>query len=99
MNATIPEPKTKRRRENLPGSLFWIWNIICLVLILFGFVPTTLPPMISSIQNGTTPIIYLAFSLVLVLIPIVCVLLGLFVLRKSPGRLFALGYVQHEVAL
>jgi putative PEP-CTERM system integral membrane protein len=84
-------PGLKRRR--LQQWLFWSWNVIFLVVMAVGFFPTTVPQIIRSVQSGTTPLIYLIFSLTLVLIPFVSTLLGIFVLRKSPQRLFALGYV------
>lgn len=93
MNAISTVKQPGRGRARLQSILFWTWNIICLALILFGFVPNIFPQMIRSIQDGTTPPMYLAFAMFLVLIPVVSVVLGFFALRKSPSRLFALGYV------
>jgi putative PEP-CTERM system integral membrane protein len=80
-------------RRRLQQWLFWSWNVIFLAVMVVGFLPSMVPDIVRSVQQGTTPPIYLIFSLVLVLIPIAATLLGIFVLRKSPQRLFALGYV------
>ena len=93
MNGTNLIEQPRKGMVNLQGILFWTWNIIFLALMIFGFIPEEFPQLIRSIQFGTTPAVYLVFALVLVLIPLAAFLLGIFVLRKSPSRLFALGYV------
>lgn len=72
--------------------LFWSWNIIFLVFMLLGFVPTTLPELINAVRTNTIPAPYLVFAVFLVIIPLVAIILGLTVLRRSPGKLLALGY-------
>ncbi len=93
MNANSMVKQPGRGKARLQSGLFWTWNIICLAFIGLGFIPQVFPQLIQSIQFGTTPIAYLVYAVVLILIPIASLLLGIFALRKSPSRLFALGYV------
>ncbi len=73
-------------------GLFWSWNLIFLAFIAFGFVPTLLPELIRSLQEGLTPLIYLLYFAILIFIPILAVILGATLLRREPGKLLALGY-------
>ncbi len=73
--------------------LFWSWNLIFLAFMSLGFAPVMLPETLTAVLTGTIPGAYLAYALVLALIPVLCVILGLTVLRRAPARLFALGYV------
>ena len=96
---TLPQstPPTTRpvytRREWLAFGLFWSWNLIFLAFMSLGFAPTMLPETFTAVRTGAIPAAFLLYALILALVPIACVLLGLTVLRRSPGRLFALGYV------
>jgi putative PEP-CTERM system integral membrane protein len=73
-------------------GLFWSWNLIFLGFMLLGFAPTVLPDMITAAQSGEIPLVFPLFALVLTLIPLAAVSLGATIFRRSPGRLFALGY-------
>lgn len=73
--------------------LFWSWNLIFLAFMALGFAPVMLPETFTAVRTGAIPVEYLLYGLVLVLIPVMCVILGLTVLRRQPGRLFTLGYV------
>ncbi len=73
--------------------LFWSWNLIFLAFMSLGFAPVMLPETLTAVLTGTIPGAYLGYALVLALIPVFCVILGLTVLRRAPGKLFALGYV------
>ena len=72
--------------------LFWSWNAIFLTFILMGFTPLILIELVRSVSAGWVPAAYLIYGGLIVLIPIISVALGFLVLRKHPGRLFALGY-------
>ncbi|MBI4670312.1 MAG: TIGR02921 family PEP-CTERM protein, partial [Chloroflexi bacterium] len=72
--------------------LFWAWNAIFLTFMLLGFAPLILFDLILAAQANIVPVAYLVYAALLVAIPIVCVLLGLTVLRREPHKLFALGY-------
>ena len=74
-------------------GLFWSWNLIFLAFMSLGFAPILLPDLFVSVQTGVLPVAYLLYALLLSLVPVVTVILGLTVLRRSPQRLFALGYV------
>jgi putative PEP-CTERM system integral membrane protein len=93
MNATAKPSRRGGLKRVLQQVLFWLWNAIFVAIMALGFFPETVPQIIKSVQSGTTPTVYLFFALTLVMIPFAAVLIGLFVLRKSPERLFALGYV------
>jgi len=86
-------PPAYTRLEWLAFGLFWSWNLIFLAFMSLGFAPTMLPETFTAVRTGAIPAAYLLYALILALIPVACVLLGLTVLRRSPGRLFALGYV------
>ncbi len=73
-------------------GLFWSWNIIFLAFMFLGFGPQILPEMITAVQTGTIPTSFLVYAVVLTAIPAVMVILGLTILRRSPGKLFTLGY-------
>jgi putative PEP-CTERM system integral membrane protein len=92
--STSPAPQTVySRREWLAFGLFWSWNLIFLAFMSLGFAPTLLPETLTAVRTGAIPPAFLLYALILALIPVACVLLGLTVLRRSPGRLLALGYV------
>jgi putative PEP-CTERM system integral membrane protein len=82
-----------RKRDLLAYGLFWSWNLIFLAFMVLGFAPRLLPELIESVRTGLTPPVFLAYGLILSLVPLAAVLLGLTVLRHKPGSLFALGYV------
>ena len=73
-------------------ALFWSWNVIFLAFMALGFAPTLLPEMVNAVRTRTIPASFLAYALVLIIIPLAGVILGLTVLRRSPGRLLAFGY-------
>lgn len=74
-------------------GLFWSWNLVFLAFMALGFAPVMLPETYTAVRTGVIPVPYLAYVLILALIPVGAVILGLTVLRRSPERLFALGYV------
>jgi putative PEP-CTERM system integral membrane protein len=74
-------------------TLFWSWNLIFLAFMSLGFAPIMLPETFIAVRTGAIPISFLVYALVLAFIPVLAVILGLTVLRRSPSRLFALGYV------
>ncbi len=73
-------------------GLFWSWNIIFLAFMLLGFAPRLLPDLLMAVRDGAIPAAFLVYALLLTLIPVAAVILGLTVLRRSPGRLLTLGY-------
>jgi hypothetical protein len=73
-------------------GLFWSWNIIFLAFMFLGFAPRLLPEMITAVRSDVVPPAFLAYAAILTVIPALAVILGLTVLRRSPDRLFALGY-------
>jgi putative PEP-CTERM system integral membrane protein len=84
-----------RRRKAWRGlayALFWSWNVIFLAFLFLGFAPQLLPEMITAVRGGVIPAPFLAYAVILTAIPVAAVILGLTVLRRSPGRLLTLGY-------
>ena len=73
-------------------GLFWSWNAIFLAFMLLGFAPQLLPELLTAVRAQWVPADFLVYAVVLTAIPVLTVLLGATVLRRSPGRLFALGY-------
>lgn len=84
---------SKITRDHLASGLFWSWNLIFLAFMTLGFAPRILPSLIVDVQVGMIPIQFLFYAVALASIPIIAVILGLTLLRRSPQRLFALGYV------
>lgn len=72
--------------------LFWSWNVIFLAFMTLGFAPTVLPEMITAVRSGEIPANFLAYAAVLTLIPAIVIVVGYTLLRRSPEKLFALGY-------
>jgi putative PEP-CTERM system integral membrane protein len=83
-------PYTKMERA--AQILFWSWNLIFLAFMVFGFAPRLLPEISLAVQGGLIPSVFLAYAIILAAVPAAAVLLGWFILRRSPARLFALGY-------
>jgi putative PEP-CTERM system integral membrane protein len=73
-------------------GLFWSWNLIFLAFMLLGFAPRMLPEMLTAVRAGEIPADFLVYAIILTLIPVIVVILGFTILRRSPGRLFSLGY-------
>jgi putative PEP-CTERM system integral membrane protein len=73
-------------------GLFWSWNLIFLAFMFLGFAPQVLPEMMTAVRTGAIPTAFLAYAAILTAIPAVAVVLGLTVLRRSPGKLFTFGY-------
>ncbi len=73
-------------------GLFWSWNLIFLAFMFLGFAPQVLPEMITAVRADIIPVVFLIYGVVIILIPALAVILGFTKLRKSPERLFALGY-------
>jgi putative PEP-CTERM system integral membrane protein len=94
MDNPLPTPpKSYTWLEWIQFGLFWSWNLIFLAFMSFGFAPIILPETFTAVRTGTIPATFLAYALVLAMIPVATVILGLTMLRNSPSRLFALGYV------
>jgi len=78
--------------RGLAYGLFWSWNVIFLAFLFLGFAPQMLPEMITAVRGGVIPAPFLAYAVILTTIPVAAVVLGLTVLRRSPGGLLTLGY-------
>ena len=87
------KPQTYQTRQYLGIILFWAWNLIFLAFMTLGFAPRLLPDLLIAVRTATIPGTYLLYALILALIPIITIVLGLTVFRRTPDRLFALGYV------
>ncbi|RLC98278.1 MAG: hypothetical protein DRI77_05375 [Chloroflexi bacterium] len=79
-------------RRGWAYGLFWSWNIIFLAFMLLGFAPQVLPEVINAVRTSVIPAPFLAYAGILTAIPVVAAILGLTLLRRSPGRLLAFGY-------
>ena len=80
------------KKQTWAYGLFWSWNLIFLAFMFLGFAPQLLPEMIVAVRSGTIPSAFLVYAVILTLVPAVAVILGLTILRRSPGRLLTLGY-------
>ncbi len=98
---TLPQPaegsgwKTfilEQGPRGLAYGLFWSWNTIFLAFMFLGFGPIVLPEVLTGVRSGAIPAQYLAYGIILTAIPAAALILGLTLLRRSPDRLFALGY-------
>ncbi len=73
-------------------GLFWSWNIIFVAFMVLGFAPNVLPELFDAVRTNTIPVLFLLFGATLTAIPLIAVIIGLTVLRQSPGHLLAMGY-------
>jgi putative PEP-CTERM system integral membrane protein len=73
-------------------GLFWTWNPIFLAFMFLGFGPLVLIEMVNATRAGLIPTAFLAYALLMTLIPAIAVVLGLTLLRRTPDKLFTLGY-------
>lgn len=73
-------------------GLFWSWNIIFVAFMVLGFAPNVLPELLEAVRTNTIPTIFLFFGVTLTAIPLIAVIIGLTLLRKSPSHLLAMGY-------
>lgn len=73
-------------------GLFWSWNLIFLAFMFLGFAPLLLPEMLTAVRVGQIPAAFLVTGGLLTAIPALAVILGLTILRRTPGRLIAFGY-------
>jgi putative PEP-CTERM system integral membrane protein len=87
------DPQTFTFWQRAAEGLFWSWNLIFVAFMTLGFAPRIVPEMIMGVRTGMIPLPYLAYALVLSLVPFGAIALGLTVLRRSPGRQLALGFV------
>ncbi len=78
--------------RGLAYGLFWSWNTIFLAFMFLGFAPIILPEVLTGVRTGMIPAQYLAYGIILTAIPAGALVLGLTLLRRSPDRLFVLGY-------
>ncbi len=60
--------------------------------MFLGFAPNVLPEMITAVRSGEIPANFLLYAAILTIIPAVTIIIGYTRLRRSPGKLFALGY-------
>jgi putative PEP-CTERM system integral membrane protein len=88
----MPTLRKIARPRGWAYGLFWSWNAIFLVFMGLGFAPIVLPEMINAVRTASFPAAFLAYAVILTAIPAAAVILGLTVLRHSPGKLFTLGY-------
>ena len=72
--------------------LFWSWNAIFLAFALFGFAPLVGFQLFEAVRVGLVPWEFLAYGLALTGVPVFAVAVGALFLRRSPARLFAMGY-------
>ena len=88
-----PTPRKFLNADRWGYGLFWTWNLIFVAFMILGFVPRMLPSLLQAVSEGIVPVIFLISGIALSTVPILAVILGLTVLRRSPRKLFALGYV------
>ncbi len=70
--------------------LFWGWNGLFIILVVFGLVPEVLADVLRASWHGIVPPSYGAMAMVLVGVPPLSVGLGVWKLRADPGRLLTL---------
>ena len=82
-----------RRAGRLFGHLiFWGWNGLFLLVLALGFGPAVLVDLVRAASIGVVPVPFAVFSGVLVALPVAGLGLGLWKLRRDPGRLLSLFY-------
>jgi putative PEP-CTERM system integral membrane protein len=72
--------------------LFWGWNLLFFALLGFGMGPVVLWEIVKAVWVGLIPADFFVTSALLTLIPAAGLVLGLWKLRRDPGRLLTLFY-------
>ncbi len=76
----------------LAHGLFWSWNLIFLVVVGLGLLPTFLWSMVRELYDGTLPASLALSGALLCIIPPLCTAVGLFCFLHDPRRLLRLFY-------
>lgn len=79
-------------KEQIPSKLFWTWNVIFIVFVTFGLLPTVLVHLIGGAVRGDVPPDFAIFALALALIPPVSVAIAVKRFRGQQARLFKFFY-------
>ncbi|MEM7537713.1 MAG: TIGR02921 family PEP-CTERM protein [Chloroflexota bacterium] len=82
----------ERLMRGLGYGLFWSWNLIFAAFMLFGFLPIVLIDLLRAVRDGIIPTPILFFGSTIAFIPLVAMVIGGTILRRSPKKLLALGY-------
>ncbi len=74
------------------SSIFWLWNLLFLLVIYVGILPNLAPFMIRDALAGEVPLTFMVTFAGLVAAPTLAALVGWFRLRRQPERLMRLFY-------
>jgi putative PEP-CTERM system integral membrane protein len=80
-----------RLRTIVAALVFWLWNALCLSLVIFGFVPHVMPELLRETTRWLLPWNMTLAAFCLVGLPILSVAWGIRSFRQ-PGRQFAFFY-------
>ncbi|MBW4511119.1 MAG: TIGR02921 family PEP-CTERM protein [Scytonematopsis contorta HA4267-MV1] len=73
-------------------AIFWIWNLVFLVVVYFGILPVVGLPLIQATFRGDVPIDFFLSLVGLIAVPTICTILGAWKLRNNPLDEFRLFY-------
>jgi putative PEP-CTERM system integral membrane protein len=73
-------------------AIFWVWNLMFLVVVYLGILPLMGLPLLQATARGLVPIEFSLSLVALIAIPTICTLLGLWHFRRNPVQLMGLFY-------
>ena len=76
----------------LPHTVFWAWNAIFMCVIYFGLLKEILWPLLLATIDGPVPWDFTLFTLLVLLIPLLCTTFGALFFRREPLKLIGLFY-------
>lgn len=82
----------KNLLHTLFHAIFWIWNLIFLVVVYLGILPLIGLPLVLATLQGQVPIEFAVSLVGLVAVPTLCTAIGFFGFRRHPLKLIRLFY-------
>jgi putative PEP-CTERM system integral membrane protein len=73
-------------------GIFWLWNLVFLILAYAGFLPELGVPFVKAVLAGEVERELLVPFIALLLIPLICTIVGWLKFRKRPPELMRLFY-------
>lgn len=73
-------------------AVFWVWNLVFLMVVYFGILPIVGIPLVIATFRGDVPLEFSLSFLALIAVPTICTILGAWKLRNNPLEEFRLFY-------
>src|SRR5262245_55866851 len=76
----------------LPHAIFWPWNCVFLMVVLFGLAPFQVGPKVFEVFFGFLPLELFLTGVAVILIPAAATVAGVMWFRSEPRKLMQLFY-------